>query len=376
MQRKKGLFIVTKDMEESAYLNSGVCKKIYQQLSVFQRRYDIDLVEAYFRRNKLTKLLSKLPFFPHMFSAKGMNIDYKNLNFIYFRYDWGDLQTVLFFRKIKKKAPQCKIIVEIPTYPIDLDKLISKWHQNLFKYKHIVWSRVIKKYVDRAVVYGHDDYAYGIPTIKTSNGIDTDSMLMKKFTNYDEKEIRLISVSNMIKWHGIDRIIEGIHKYKKNAKNQRKICLHLVGKGREEPFLQELVKKYNLENEVIFHGLKFGDELQGIFDQADIGIEVLGLHRNRTTMISSSLKSREYFAKGIPFISECEFTDECKSVSEYILSVPADESPINMEEVISFYDRCYKDKMPGTTERILSTFAKDKLDIHKVIEPIFEYIDQ
>ena len=25
------------------------------------------------------------------------------------------------------------------------------------------------------------------------------------------------------------------------------------------------LKKYNLENEVIFHGLKFGDELQGIF---------------------------------------------------------------------------------------------------------------
>lgn len=377
MQMRKGLFVVTKDMKESAVSNSGVSKKIYQQFGVFKKHYDIELVEAYFKRGKIGKLLSRVPLLPNMFSAKGLNIDYKNLDFIYFRYDWGDLQTVLFFRKLKKKAPKCKLIIELPTYPLNLDNLTTKWHQKIFKCKHVVWSKFIKNYVDRAVVYGDDDYAYGIPTIKTSNGIDTASISMKKFTEYSKKEIRLISVSNMIKWHGIDRLIEGMHKYyKENHMGQRKIFLHLVGKGREEPYLRNLVKKYALENEIIFHGYKFGDELEAIYDQADIGVELLGVHRNKTMIISSSLKSREYFAKGLPFISECQFKEECNAVSEYILSVPADESPINMEEVIAFYDSCYKNKEQGTIERTLNSFARNMLDTNKVMEAIFEYIDQ
>lgn len=372
---KKGLFIITKDLIESEKSDSGVCNKIKQQLGVFKTHYDIELVEAYFKRGLFGKLLSRFPFFPNMFSARELNIDFKNIDFIYFRYDWGDLQTLLFFRRIKSKNLQCKIILELPTYPIKLDNLTTKWHQKIFKYKHIIWSKYLVKYVDRAVVFGYDDYAYGIPTIKTSNGIDTASVSMKQFTNYNENEIQLISVSNMVKWHGLDRIIEGLHKYMDEAKNQTYFHLHLVGQGREESFLRELVKKYNLQDEVTFHGYKYGEELQAVFDSADIGIEILGSHRNKKSNISSSLKSREYFAKGLPFISECEFTDECSCVSEYILSVPADESPINMEEVISFYDRCYKDKISGTTEKDLNKFAKDKLDIKKVVQPIFEYID-
>lgn len=377
MRKKKGLFIVTKDMKESANSDSGVCKKIYQQFDAFEKRYNIELIEAYFKKTAFEKALSRLPLFPNMFSAKGLTIDYEYIDFVYFRYDWGDMETVLFLRKLKRKAPNCKVIIELPTYPLDLEKLTTKWHQKIFKYKHIIWSKFIKNYVDRAVVYGNDDYAYGIPTIKTSNGIDTTSISVKKFTKYNEREIRLISVSNMIKWHGIDRLIEGMHSYKENTVDQRKILLHLVGKGREEPYLRELVKRYALEDEVVFHGYKFGDELSAIYDQADIGIELLGVHRNKATNnISSSLKSREYFAKGLPFISECKFKDECKKVSGYILSVPADESPIEIGDVIDFYDSCYKNKEYGTTERTLNSFAKNKLDINKVLEVIFEFIDQ
>ncbi len=374
--RKRGLFIVEKDMKESARMNSGVYKKIVQQLETFKKHYDIKLVEAYFRRTLVRRALTRLPFFPNVFSARGLKIDYKNLDFIYFRYDWGDLQTVLFLRKLKKKAPQCKIIFELPTYPLDLDKLTTKWHQKIFKYKHIFWSRFMKNYVDRAVVYGDDDYAYGIPTIKTSNGIDVDAVSTKKFTDYNSNEIRLISVSNMIKWHGIDRMITGIYQYKKDTLDKKRIRFHLVGEGREEQHLRSLVKQYNLEDEVIFHGYQFGDDLQGLYDQADIGVEVLGLHRNKKNGISSSLKSREYFAKGLPFISECQFKDDCKLMSGYILSVPADESPVDMRAVIDFYDHCYRDKPDGTTELKLHTFAKENLDINVVMKVIFEYIER
>ena len=54
-------------------------------------------------------------------------------------------------------------------------------------------------------------------------------------------------------------------------------------------------------------------------------------------------------------------------MSGYILSVPADESPVDMRAVIDFYDHCYRDKPDGTTELKLHTFAKENLDINVVM---------
>jgi hypothetical protein len=89
-----------------------------------------------------------------------------------------------------------------------------------------------------------------------------------------------------------------------------------------------------MEKNVILYGKKHGEELDRIFDKCDFGIGSLGRHRVGIDKIKT-LKNREYAARGIPFIySE---TDEDFDNKEYVLKVPADETPIDIKRIIDFY---------------------------------------
>jgi len=92
----------------------------------------------------------------------------------------------------------------------------------------------------------------------------------------------------------------------------------------------------NLENYVTLHGRQFGAELDRLFDLADLGIGSLARHRTGITFIKT-LKNREYAARGIPFIySEM---DADFDAMEYVCKVPADESPIDIQQLLSFCQR-------------------------------------
>ena len=80
-----------------------------------------------------------------------------------------------------------------------------------------------------------------------------------------------------------------------------------------------------------------GAALDAVYERCAIGIDSLARHRSGIVVLSS-LKSREYGAKGIPMINSCKI-DILEEDFPYLLRVPADESPINMNEVFDFYDR-------------------------------------
>jgi hypothetical protein len=97
------------------------------------------------------------------------------------------------------------------------------------------------------------------------------------------------------------------------------------------------VKDNNMEEYVILYGKKHGEELDHIFDLCDFGIGSLGRHRVGIDKIKT-LKNREYAARGIPFIySE---TDNDFEHKPYVLKAPADETPIDINRIIKFYQGC------------------------------------
>ena len=106
----------------------------------------------------------------------------------------------------------------------------------------------------------------------------------------------------------------------------------------------------------------------------DIGIEVLAAFR-KDVLVSSSLKSREYAAYGIPFVAAVPI-DFAENNWEYVLNVPLDDSPIDIEKVIEFYDSIYAEKNCDMVSKTIRGYAEDKCDISVTMRPIIEYLQQ
>ena len=124
-----------------------------------------------------------------------------------------------------------------------------------------------------------------------------------------------------------------------------------------------------LEKHVIFYGFKSGEELDQLYDQADIGIDVLGGHRKGDFWFGT-LKSREYLSKGLPFITEYEVPDNLKPIQKYILKVPDDEAPVDIKEVIRFYERIAEED----PTKDMRDFAKGYCDVSVVMKPLIDHL--
>lgn len=165
-------------------------------------------------------------------------------------------------------------------------------------------------------------------------------------------------------WHGTDRFIRGLHEHNAHYANSTKIVPHIVGDRPELPYLMDLTNNLGLNENVIFHGFKSGKELDEMFDMCHIALDALAGFRKGLTE-TSSLKSREYCARGIPSIAsskDVDFPDEW----DHVQKIPDDETPIDMRTIIDFANRVMADsehpkKMRKSAEEHLDWTAKMKI---------------
>ena len=242
--------------------------------------------------------------------------------------------TINMARIIRKAG--VKIVMEIPTYPYDQE--YTKLSDKTKLFVDQCFRNIFAKQLSRIVTFSSYKTIFGISTIQISNGIDFDQIKLKKQINDTSKELHLIGVAEIHYWHGFDRLIKGLIAYYKNKPNY-KVYFHIVGcmfGDREKTEILPLIKKSQLEEYVILHGAKHGEELDQLFEQSDMAIGSLARHRSGITNIKT-LKNREYAARGLSFIyseQDSDFEDK-----PYILKVPANESPIEVNKIIEFYKK-------------------------------------
>ena len=261
----------------------------------------------------------------------------KQYDFCYIRYDLCTQKFISMLRAVKAVCP--RIFIEIPTYPYDLEyrgkiNKLRLWYDNRT-------AEQMGRYVDKIITF-YDipgNTFHGIDCLLVPNGFDFDEVEIIKQDKVPE-DIDIAAVSSMRIWHGYERMIEGLHRYYQNG-GSRDIRLHLVGDGRECGKYKALTEQYDLQEHVVFHGAMHGEALDGLLESCPLGIDSLGRHRTGISVLSS-LKSREYGAKGIPFINSCEI-DIVEESFPYMLKLPADESPVDVQAVVDFYDRVYAD---------------------------------
>lgn len=347
----------------------GVSKKIDMQICSFAKHFEIDEINIIPRsRSFLAKVLWALPFCSitrdyNFYLSKIINPD-----FIYIRRSIADRKYMKFISSLRRNFPKCKILVELYTYPYDRDEFLRKntW---VAYFKEVFYRRYYKKYIDRFVVYTDDETVFGVPTLKTMNGIDFSKFSIKECLNNSD-EIRIISVAFLQKQHAYERLIKGMNEYYKNG-GTREIKYFIVGIGPELEKYKALVNKYDLTNRVIFTGQKIGKELDDVYSYCDIGAVTFGTYKTKLK-INSALKTREYLAKGIPLVYS-GLVDVIDEQFPYKCIVPDNASPIPMEGIISLFDEI-KDHRDDVA-RFIREFGEKHVSMDNTMQIVFTYIN-
>lgn len=369
----------------------GVLKKVYAQCSVLRDAGHTvvlacpDDLHTFVFTNEKNEIINKFSLSNVSRFKKSQKVlacvfDFikeNKIEFVYSRYSDFSLSAHTFYKKLRRF--NVISVLEIPTYPIN-----QRWtsiKQNFRNgnvkaalsqtYTSTVGSLGIwffKNSLSRIVNNNGFDTIWGLKVIGITNGIDVKSIPMRIHTYKNKPELHLMSVANVAHWHGYDRIIRGLAEY---YKNQVGIIVYfdLAGPGTEVELLKQLAFKLGVENYVNFKGVVVGKDLDQLFNHADIGISVLGVHRNNMT-VYDSLKSREFCARRLPFITESAETHF--QGKPFVLCAESNEEPIDILSIIDFYNRIVE------TPQILDMmyeFAHKECDWSKAFSPVVEYID-
>lgn len=351
----------------------GVSKKIDMQMEEFQKSYDMEEIEVKTIERSLIRRLFDL--WPTGSIAREYSKALEQMTnpaFVYIRRTVADKQYVQFMHDIKDRYPQCKIIIEIYTYPYDKDNF-GKWNAWPFYIKERIYRPNLKKYVDRFVTYTEDEEIFGIPTLRAMNGINLDKTELVG-GEYHPNLIRLLGVAYMQRQHGFERIILGMADYYKKE-TDTKVELWLVGDGPEKAYYQKLTDKYNLRNYIKFYPLTVGEELDKLYDSCDLALAAFGLYKVKIDTKISALKTRECLAKGIPLLSGSEI-DVLNEDFKYALIFPNNATAISIDQIADFYHAISLNKTKRQVASEIRNQTAALIDIGKALEPIINYIEK
>jgi len=354
----------------------GVSKKINGQIGAFSRKgYACSFISG-FDKGIVVRDQSGVE---HYFVKKCKSVrrqicewciqNASSFDSVYIRFQFFD---PLVFRMLKAfEDCRAKAVMEIPTYPYERELV----YQGLKGVPKLICDRFYRKrcasLIKRFCCPLYDKPIFGVENIQIRNGIDTTTINIRK-AHEDDGTIRLLAVASMFRWHGFERLIEGLRDYYASDR-KRKVFFNVVGEGVELQKYKTLTEQYHLNDVVVFWGRQDGENLERAYDESDIGVSSLGMHRLNTE-ISNPLKTVEYMAKGMPVICE----DGEISISEdspYRYTVPFDESNIDVESIVAFYERLYHGQ---NVEEVISAIRREcenKCSMDSAMKPVIDFFD-
>ena len=213
---------------------------------------------------------------------------------------------------------------------------------------------------------------YGIKVLYMPNGV---KYKKSKIISQNKKKdvVHLIAVSSMMDSHGYDRLLRGMGTYYKQPR-EKKVILHLVGQGVKENDYHKLVQECKITDYVLFEGYCTGSKMEELYLLGDIGIDCFGMHRIDKNMISSALKLVESAAYGLPIIGAGRTTLDHEECMKYLLKFPEDETDIDVEKIVSFYDSVYSGDKTDIRNTIKEVF-RPYYDVRETLKEVVEYME-
>ncbi len=303
-------------------------------------RPDVVLVNA-----KIISKLSKIPFFWRLEAVVSHFLIYKavaaqakhwEVDFIILRYPIADF--FFWWYLIKLRTP---VVFEHNTIEA-LELNIRR--KNSFYYQYSYWSeRLFGKFVrlkakglvcvtGEIAAYQQAKSKFKVPAMVISNGIKVSRLPIKEFKKFDGRNLNLLFLAGSdAPWHGLD-VLDDIMK-------QAATCnVHCFVAGGIAAIYKE---KLSQNKNITLLPLQTEADLNLLVNNCHIGISSLGF--GGFLKQACTLKVREYWGRGLPFVlgyDDTDLLDMPEMKDFYFQMQPADG--INLQAIVDFATRVYE----------------------------------
>ena len=306
------------DVIYSGYLEDGV--------AIFDNTGNILVKKEYFFKNeKINHILRR-----YILLSLCKEYFFKNdieLEVSYLRYHFFDSFYINLLKVLKKKSK--KVIMEAHSYPV----FVKKDRFNPIKILDEIYSKKAHKYCDYIASMTNLKTICEIPTYEIENTLNIDDFKIKEYKRVENKFI-FINVAFENITHGLDRLIKGISNYYKTIYKITSIDIELLLIGEYSNSTKKLVEDLSLSEKVKFLGKMKRNEIDTYIDEAHFAVGSMGNHR-ANSYYGSALKTKEYIARGIPFVYGWE--ERILINFPFAYKVPLNEEPIDISKILEFY---------------------------------------
>lgn len=367
----KGRYLYYRDVFDNTGIQTGINRKVASQINALNKSgCECEFLFCPQPETVLGMVKSCLPGFSDGVKWPEVSM-LEDVDYLYIRRPrFASKELIRFLSGFRQVNQEALVIYEVPTYPYDKEMFSPKMRFALAKDRR--YRQSLKRYVDYVADLSGESSIFEIPTVQITNGIDLSEVSVKS-SDVKSDRIDVISVAFFEFWHGLDRFIEGLHRYYRKG-GTRQIHLHLVGGGSQLSSLKKLCCRLGLEDRVTFYGVLKQDEIRSVYDKCSFAVECLGIHRRGTGLKSASLKSREYLAKGIPFMYSAEIDIFEKYSADFCLKVPECDEPVDIEKFVCFYDKLYFDSRCETVVDQIREYAENTISMEKVMRNVIELL--
>lgn len=285
---------------------------------------------------------------------------------------------LLFISIFIARVNGCIVIIDVPTPLQTLTKEILLRKQNtIFKYfavlEIIITGSIPFLFAHKIIQYANEGRWYTLgcrsKVMLIGNGINLKRIQVREhFPQWPSNKLILVGVANVAIWHGYDRIIRAISIFNNKVEKPYKVYFNIIGDGPELNNLKQKVNELKIEEFVLFHGMQSDTVyIQSVYDNSHLAVSSLALFRKGLNA-ASDLKSREYVAIGIPFISVGNDIDFLNKIDFRFTLTNSD----SIQDILELFDRLSDLNFPEPLH--IRKYAENNLTIVKKLKLILDSI--
>lgn len=283
-----------------------------------------------------------------------------------------------FFEHVTAETEEIKIYKKEHPFVFNLSSLLSYIE---FYYSPLLREKIYGKSIRRAAAFGicnseeiaeyETQMAAGkYQTLILGDAVQTKDYPMRNHLelNQEFKFIFLKGANTAADFNGLDRVLHGI----KNYKGSIQLKFYLYGKNLDNE--KNLIQQLGIQSSVECHGFISHDKIDELMQDMHLGIGALAVHR-KGIKSTSTIKTREYFARGLPFVyghHDPDFSNQLVK-GKFCLELEADDSAIDFTHIINWYK---SQNFSQSSINDMHQYALNNLDYQVKMKKLLTYLTQ